>query len=103
MLVSVGWFILDHAHPVDIPGHPHKGAHFFSAGQLDHPDLKRFNLTTPFLFVQPRPYKGAYDGAEPTPDVVSFDHMVESFVGRWNVGVNDVIGSAAVNQTGVCA
>ena len=50
-------FVLDHAHPTLVTGHPFKGMNGLSIGQLTHPDMKRFQINTPFLFSPPNPAK----------------------------------------------
>ena len=69
------WFkqfkwIAYHAHPTLVTGHPFKGGNNLSIGQLMHPDLKRFQINTPFLFAPPNPAKvmgaGALAGSCPS-------------------------------------
>ena len=62
-----------HAHPTMIPGHPFKGGCVMSTGQLLHPDVKRFGLTTPILFKPPTPGNNPYEVREQAPAVPSFD------------------------------
>ena len=64
----------DHAHPTFVTGHPFKGNMSFSIGQLAHPDMKRFQINTPFLFAPPNPAKvmGAAAGAASIPSFGSF-------------------------------
>ena len=38
-----------------VVGHPFKGGHIVSQGYLQHPDMKRFNIQSPYLFAPPRP------------------------------------------------
>ena len=51
-----------------------------SSGQLLHPDMKRFQITTPFLFAPPNPAKvmGATAGAASCP---SFGDFFTSYFG----------------------
>jgi hypothetical protein len=42
-----------------VPGHPFKGGMHYSTGYLAHPDMKRFQINTPYLFVPPNPSKVA--------------------------------------------
>ena len=65
---------IDHAHPTYVAGHPFKGMNNLSSGQLLHPDMKRFQITTPFLFAPPNPAKvmGATAGAVACPSFGSF-------------------------------
>ena len=67
-------FLIDHAHPTYVAGHPFKGMNSLSSGQLMHPDLKRFQIATPFLFAPPNPSKviGASAGAATCPSFGSF-------------------------------
>lgn len=55
-------------------GHPFKGNMSYSIGQLAHPDMKRFQINTPFLFAPPNPTKvmGAAAGAASIPSFGSF-------------------------------
>lgn len=57
-----------------VTGHPFKGMNGLSIGQLAHPDLKRFQMNTPFLFAPPNPAKiiGASAGAASIPTFGSF-------------------------------
>ena len=47
--------LIDHAHPEAVVGHGFKGGHIVSQGHLQHPDMKRFAISSPFLFAPPRP------------------------------------------------
>ena len=64
----------DHAHPTYVTGHPFKGVNSLSIGQLAHPDLKRFQINTPFLFQPPNPTKvaGATASAAAVPTFGAF-------------------------------
>ena len=64
----------DHAHPVYVAGHPFKAATSFSIGQLAHPDMKRFQINTPYLFAPPNPAKvaGATAAVASVPSFGSF-------------------------------
>ena len=55
-------------------GHPFKGMAGMSIGQLAHPDAKRFQFNTPYLFAPPHPGKvmGAAVGAAAVPTFGSF-------------------------------
>ena len=57
-----------------MPGHPFKGGDLRSCGQLLHPDLKRFQIQTPYLFAPPNPEKvaGAAVAAASFPSFGSF-------------------------------
>ena len=44
-----------------MPGHPFKGGDMRSIGMIMHPDMKRFQINTPYLFTPPNPAK--VDGA----------------------------------------
>jgi len=44
-----------------VAGHPFKGGVMMSTGQIEHPDLKRFELNDATLFVPPRPDASAYN------------------------------------------
>ena len=48
---------LDHAHPTLVAGHPFKGGDIMSIGMLANPELARFAINTPILFVPPNPFK----------------------------------------------
>ena len=63
-----------HAHPNFVTGHPFKGVNGMSIGQLAHPDAKRFQFNTPFLFAPPHPAKvaGATAGALAVPTFGAF-------------------------------
>lgn len=51
---------IDFAHPKGVPGHPFKGAHILSTGQLEHPDMKRFEINTSVYFKPVAPCKNPY-------------------------------------------
>jgi len=53
-------FMIDHAHPNMVAGHPFKGSWVFSTGQLLHPDLKRFAIGSPVLFKPTMPGKNPF-------------------------------------------
>lgn len=72
---------LDHAHPTYIAGYPFKGGWVFSTGQLEHPDLKRFQIETPVLFMPPNPVKNA-DYVSPAPAVPNFANFFASYFGN---------------------
>ena len=57
-----------------VPGHPFKGINGMSIGQLYHPDAKRFQMNTQFLFAPPNPAKvmGASAGALSVPTFGTF-------------------------------
>ena len=57
-----------------VAGHPFKGLNGMSIGQLAHPDLKRFQMNTPFLFAPPNPaaVMGASVAAASVPTFGSF-------------------------------
>ena len=52
----------------------HNQINSLSSGQLLHPDMKRFQISTPFLFSPPNPLKvaGAAAGAASVPTFGSF-------------------------------
>lgn len=66
--------MIDHAHPTFVTGHPFKGVASLSVGQLAHPDLKRFQINTPYLFAPPNPIKmaGFSAGAASVPTFGAF-------------------------------
>ena len=55
-------------------GHPFKAAASMSIGQLAHPDLKRFQIATPYLFAPHNPLKvaGAVAAATSFPSFGNF-------------------------------
>lgn len=48
---------LDHAHPELVAGHPFKGGDVFSIGMLANPEMAKFAIQSPMLFVPPNPMK----------------------------------------------
>ena len=44
-----------------VAGHPFKGGWIYSVGQLEHPDLKRFQINTPVFFKPVIPGKNPYE------------------------------------------
>ena len=66
--------LTDHAHPTWVPGHPFKGGDIRSVGYLLHPDMKRFQIMTPYLFSPCNPEKivGASVAAASFPSFGSF-------------------------------
>ena len=75
-------FFIDHAHPTMVVGHPFKGGMPMSTGQLEHPDMKRFEINDSTAFVPPRPdvANGATFTAAPAPTY--FDFFSTYFAGR---------------------
>ena len=69
-----------------VVGHPFKGLNGMSIGQLAHPDLKRFQMNTQFLFAPPHPEKvmGASVGAASVP---AFGTFFQSYFGS-NMSMN---------------
>ena len=63
-----------------VAGHPFKGAASISSGQLLHPDQKRFQINSPYLFQPPCPSKvmGASVAALTIP---SFGAFFSSYFG----------------------
>ena len=79
---------LDHAHPTFVTGHPFKGGNSLSSGQLLHPDLKRFQIMTPFLFAPPNPEK-VMNGASATPAIPSFASFFSAYFGGSTYQMSD--------------
>ena len=82
-LIFILWLIhlcIDHAHPTMIAGHPFKGGWVQSVGQLQHPDLKRFQIATPILFTPVFPGKNPYDHFT-KPTIPSFNDFFSSYFG----------------------
>ena len=71
-----------------IPGHPFKGGVVMSTGQLMHPDLKRFMIPTPILFLPPFPGKNPYECAV-QPQVPTFSDFFSSYFGTQNLNINN--------------
>lgn len=65
-----------------VAGHPFKGGWFSSVGQLQHPDLKRFAIATPYLFVPVFPGKNPYDQIV-KPQIPSFNDFFGSYFGKY--------------------
>ena len=57
-----------------VAGHPFKGGWVSSIGQLQHPDIKRFQIATPYLFAPPNPMKiaGFAAGVSAVPSFSQF-------------------------------
>merc|ERR1711865_90825 len=70
-----------HAHPTYVAGHPFKGGWVYSTGQLEHPDLKRFQIETPMLFKPTNPVK-RHDYEAPAPATPSFANFFASYFGN---------------------
>ena len=66
-----------------VAGHPFKGGWVQSLGQLYHPDMKRFAIATPLLFVPVFPGKGPYDQIA-KPQIPSFNDFFTSYFGKSN-------------------
>ena len=79
-------FSIDHANPTMVLGHPFKGGEVRSTGMLAHPDMKRFAINDPTLFVPPRPSAFANTmiaGAGIAPVIPSFgDFFATYFAGK---------------------
>ena len=63
-----------HAHPLNIVGHPFKGANILSIGYLNHPDMKRFMINDATLFAPIRPdaAPGAATAGSSVPSFADF-------------------------------
>jgi hypothetical protein len=65
-----------------IAGHPFKGGWTYSTGQLLHPDMKRFMLSSAVLFAPPRPGKNPYEAPAAQPQIPSFNDFFASYFGK---------------------
>ena len=63
-----------------MPGHPFKGGDMRSTGMLLHPDMKRFQINTPYLFTPPNPTK-VIGAAAATATFPSFGSFFSSYFG----------------------
>lgn len=63
-----------------IAGHPFKGGLIFSIGQYEHPDIMRFNLSSPALFAPPNPEK-TVGYVRPTPNDPTFGDVMQATFG----------------------
>ena len=79
---------LDHAHPTFVTGHPFKGGNSLSIGQLAHPDLKRFQINTPFLFAPPNPEK-VMNGSAASVKIPSFASFFSAYFGGATYQMSD--------------
>ena len=71
-----------------VAGHPFKGGSIYSIGQLQHPDMKRFQINTPALFTPPNPAKVA--GAQTAaPAIPSFGAFFSSYFGGATYQLSD--------------
>ena len=71
-----------------VTGHPFKGVNGLSIGQLAHPDLKRFQMNTPFLFTPPNP--AAVAGATATAaSIPTFGSFFSSYFGGSTYRLSD--------------
>ena len=66
-----------------VVGHPFKGGMPMSTGQLEHPDMKRFEINDSTAFVPPRPdvHGGASQSAAASPPGFG-DFFASYFIGR---------------------
>ena len=71
-----------------VAGHPFKAVNSISIGQLDHPDLKRFQINTPFLFAPPNPEK-VFGGAAAASAIPSFPAFFSSYFGGSTYQLSD--------------
>jgi hypothetical protein len=71
-----------------VPGHPFKGGWALSTGQLLHPDLKRFGLSTPIFFRPPMPGKAALDGKVES-SFPSFGQFFQSYFGNASFNISN--------------
>ena len=68
-----------------IAGHPFKGGVVMSTGQLEHPDLKRFELNDATAFLPPRPSAWAQNlvsSFATAPKPAFGDYFATYFAGR---------------------
>ena len=69
-------------------GHPFKGNNSLSIGQLAHPDLKRFQINTPFLFAPPHPDK-VIGGSVAAASIPSFASFFSAYFGGATYQMSD--------------
>merc|ERR1712032_58303 len=69
-----------HAHPNNVAGHPFKGGDMRSIGVLANPEIARFGIMTPILFVPPHPMKNP-EYLPTSPVVPSFSDFFEAYFG----------------------
>jgi hypothetical protein len=93
--------LLDHAHPTYIAGHPFKGGWVLSTGQLEHPDLKRFQIETPVLFKPPNPVKDA-NYQSPAPATPSFANFFSSYFGNASYNLSNANCSKMMTNLKSC-
>ena len=65
-----------------IPGHPFKGGSTLSTGQLYHPEIKRFGLTSAVFFKPPHPDKNPYVEKPAPKKIDSLDAMLSAYLGK---------------------
>lgn len=70
-----------------IAGHPFKGGWVYSTGQLLHPDMKKFALSSAVLFAPVRPGKNPYEPVQEAPQVPSFNDFFTSYFGKSTICV----------------
>ena len=69
-------------------GHPFKAAAGISIGQLEHPDLKRFQINTPYFFAPPNP-EAVPGGAQAAPAIPSFGSFFSAYFGGSTYQMSD--------------
>ena len=75
-----------------VVGHPFKGGNNVSVGQLQHPDMKRFELADSSFFMPPRPAAWAQNlaaGMMAAPEVPEFGHFFASYFGGRSMNVTN--------------
>ena len=77
-------FFLDHAHPTLVAGHPFKGSWVASSGYLLHPEMKRFQINTPYLFAPPNPLKTVGAAAAVGATIPTFNSFFSAYFGSSN-------------------
>lgn len=94
----INCIIIDHAHPTMVAGHPFKGGWVQSIGQLYHPEMKRFAIGTPLLFLPTYPGKNPYDQIQ-KPQIPSFNDFFSSYFGKYISKLNIIIHLHVKNGT----
>ena len=70
-------------------GHPFKAAAGISVGQLAHPDLKRFQINTPYFFAPPNPEAVPGNAAPAAPGIPSFGAFFSAYFGGSTYSMSD--------------
>ena len=71
-----------------VAGHPFKGSDIFSVGMLANPEMARFGIQTPVLFVPPNPFK-TVDSVSENNGIPTFSDFFDAYFGQTSMSMEN--------------